>query len=247
MNDAPHGFLGGRIVLRQGAGGHRAGTDAVLLAAAVEPAQTGLVVDAGAGAGAVGLMAAARAPRAVVRLVEIDPESAQLARDNIALNGLEERVEAIEADLLSYPARLSAGLANETADVVLTNPPFLAAGRARVSPDARRALAHVAAAPLAEWTRACLSLLAPGGVFVMIHRADALAECLAAVDGRLGALCVLPVLPRAGEAATRLLLRGVKGSRAPLTLCAPLILHESDGAFMPAAAALHAGAAGLDW
>lgn len=234
-------FLGGRLRLRQSPSGHRAGTDAVLLAAATPRDFRGLLLDVGAGVGAVGLAAALRAPQATVGLVEIDSESAALARENIQINGLSARARVVEADLLSAPSRRAAGLANESADLILTNPPYLSAKRARVSPDPRRALAHVSAGGLEPWLRACLALLRPCGLFVMIHRADALAECLASVGARLGGLAILPVCPRRGEAATRILLRGVKGSKAPLSLLSPLVLHEADGAFTPRAQALHRG------
>jgi tRNA1(Val) A37 N6-methylase TrmN6 len=241
------GFLNGRIELRQADGGHRAGTDAVLLAAATPPDEAGLILDAGAGVGAVGLMAATLAPAASIGLIEIEPGACALARENVAGNGFLERALVFEADLLDPAARRAAGLADEQADLVLTNPPFLAAGRVRKTPDAKRALAHVAAAPLGEWVRCCLALLASGGVFVMIHRADALSECLASVEGRLGGVAVLPVLPRAGEAATRILLRGKKGSKAPLALLAPLVLHEADGRFTERAEAIFRGGEGVVW
>lgn len=228
MSEEPEfdGFLDGRLRLRQSAAGHRAGTDAMLLAAAAPHEQQGLILDIGAGAGAVGLMAALRATRASVGLVEIDPESCALARRNVAANGLEARVSVFEADALSAKSRRAAALVDEQAALVLTNPPFHEAGKVRVTPDAARARAHVASAPLADWVRACLALLAPGGTFVMIHRADALAECLAAVEGRLGGVSIQPIHTRAEAPATRILLRGVKGSKAPLSLLAPVRLQD---------------------
>lgn len=221
--DDSDGFLEGRLRLRQG-GGHRAGHDAVLLASSVSPAQGGLVLDIGAGAGAVGLMAAVHAPQARIGLVEIDAAACALARENVAANGLAGRVAVHEADVTDAKARRAAGLVDGTAALVLTNPPFYEAGRVRVTPDAGRARAHVAAVPLAEWVRGALALLAPGGSFVMIHRADALADCLAAVSGRLGALSIEPIHARPEAPAIRILLRGVKGSRAPLSLLPPRIL-----------------------
>jgi tRNA1(Val) A37 N6-methylase TrmN6 len=217
--DDTDGFLDGRLRLRQGRG-HRAGMDAVLLAEQIPPDQTGLVLDIGAGAGAVGLMAAVLAPAASVGLVEIDPANCALARENVARNGLEARVAVHEADVMSASARRAAGLVDENAALVLTNPPFYEEGRVRVTPDPGKARAHIARAPLAEWVRGALALLAPGGVFVMIHRADALATCLAAVEGRLGGVTILPIHSRPGAPATRILLRGVKGSKAPLALLA---------------------------
>jgi tRNA1(Val) A37 N6-methylase TrmN6 len=241
MTERQNGFLGGRISLRQGARGHRAGTDAVLLAGTVPREAEGLLLDVGAGAGAVGLSAAALAPRLAVGLVEIEAQACALARENIELNGFGTRARVFESDLLDPASRRAAGLVSEAADMVFTNPPFFQAGRIRVTPDSRKALAHVGSAPLETWVRCCLSLLRPGGLFAMIHRADALADCLAAAQGRLGALVVLPVLPREGQAATRVLLKGVKGSKAPLTLCAPLVLHREDGAFTALAEAIHRG------
>ncbi|WP_036283426.1 tRNA1(Val) (adenine(37)-N6)-methyltransferase [Methylocystis sp. ATCC 49242] len=242
--DSTDGFLDGRLRLRQGRG-HRAGTDAVLLSAVTPPGETGLILDVGAGAGAVGLMAAVRAPGAAIGLVEIDPGAAALARENVAANGLADRVSVFEADVTAPGARRAAGLSDEKAALVLTNPPFYEVGRVRVTPDAAKALAHVAAVPLAGWTRACLALLAPGGTFAMIHRAEALADCLAAVEARLGAVSILPILPRAGAPASRILLCGVKGSRAPLSLLAPLVLHGADGRFTEEAERMNRGETGV--
>ncbi|MGA8172823.1 MAG: methyltransferase [Methylocystis sp.] len=241
MTERVSRFLGGRLLLAQHERGHRAGTDAALLATATPREVDGLVLDVGAGAGAVGLSAALLAPAAHIGLIELDFSTCELARENIALNGLGERARVFEVDILDTESRRAAGLVPEAAQVVLTNPPFFQRHRVRVTPDPRKAMAHVGAAPLEDWTRACLALLAPGGIFVMIHRADALAKCLAATAQRLGGIELLPVAPRVGEAATRVLLRGVKGSRAPLKLHAPLALHEKDGAFTPLAEAIHRG------
>jgi FkbM family methyltransferase len=214
-------FLEGRLRLAQGQG-HRAGHDAVLLAAVAPAGTEGLILDIGAGAGAVGLMAAVHAPRARVGLVEIDPESCALAAENVRRNDLADRVSVHQADVTAAAARRAAGLVDEAAALVLTNPPFYDPSRVRVTPDADKARAHVAAVPLAEWTRGALALLAPGGVFAMIHRADALYDCLAALEGRLGGVSIQPVHTRPAAPATRILLRGVKGSKAPLSLLEPL-------------------------
>jgi tRNA1(Val) A37 N6-methylase TrmN6 len=234
-------FFGGRLRLRQAAGGHRVGTDAALLAAATPRGTRGMILDMGAGVGAVGLAAAILAPAATVGLIEIDPAAAALALENIDANGLADRVRLFAADALSPAALRAAGLENETAALLLTNPPFYTAGAVRASPDAAKARAHVAEESLEAWMKAAAALLAPGGVFVMIHRAEALADCLAGARRRLGGLRVLPVAPRAEAPATRILLRGVKGSRAPLALLPPLVLHEADGGFCALAGRLHRG------
>ena len=239
-------FLGGAIRLAQPNKGHRAGTDAVLLAAALA-APEGLLVDAGSGVGTAGLAYAARCPGLRVHLVENASEAAGFAARNIAQNNLGERVALMLADLLVARERRAAGLRDGAADAVVTNPPFFAPGAVRASPDAAKAAAHVMDASLAQWMAACLALLRPGGAFAMIHRADAVAEVLAAAQGRIGAVTVLPVHPRAGEAAVRIVVRGIKGSRARPGIAPGLVLHRADGAFTREAEALHRGEALLAW
>ncbi len=207
----------------------------------------GRIVDVGAGVGAVGLALAQRNPLASVDLVEIDPELAGLAETNAARNGLEARTRVLRLDALNSTARREAGLA-ESADCVVTNPPFFDAHAVRVSPDAGRARAHVLPpAGLADWIQASLAILSPGGRFVMIHRPDALSVILAALENRLGAVAILPVYPRADESAHRLLVSGVKGSKAPLRLRAGARPARADGRLTAEADALHRGERLIDW
>lgn len=241
--DEPDQLLGGRLALFQAARGHRAGTDAVLLAAAA-PDPDGAFVDVGAGVGAAGLALALRAAAAHGILLEADPAAAALARRNCALNGVADRVAVAEADLFSRAGDRPAGPAPERAALVLTNPPFFLAGAVRPSPDAARSTAHVAGPRgHGDWLAAATALLAPGGRLVMIHRPEALPALLAACEGRLGGVAVRPVLAREGSDAVRLLLAGTKGSRAPLRLAPPFVLHGGDGAFTAEAEAVHRGEA----
>jgi tRNA1(Val) A37 N6-methylase TrmN6 len=241
-------FLGGRLHLHQPESGHRAGTDAVLLAAAVPVDARGFAIDVGAGVGAAGLAGAVAAPGLALALLEREPDLAHLARTNIEANGLRERAFVVEADLLAPDALRAAGLAPASADLILTNPPFLDAKKVRVSPDRDKAGAHVIGpGGLDAWVRACLSLLKPAGTFLTIHRADALAEILLAIRNDLGALVLLPIHSSAGRPATRLLVRGIKGRRTPPALAPPLVLHEDSGVFTPRAEALHRGEARIDW
>lgn len=240
-------ILGGRLRLRQKLHGHRVGLDAILLAAAAGPPVARLA-DVGAGVGAVGLALLQRWPQATAELIEIDPELAALAAENAALNGLADRARAVVADALDPQSRRAAGLADAAAELLVANPPYLAAETARVSPDPARARAHVAgesAAALADWVVACLALLAPGGRLVMIQRADALPALLPAFQRRLGDLALRPVHPRADAPAIRLLISGTKGSKAPLRLLPGLTLHEADGSATPLAAAIQRGEAEL--
>jgi tRNA1(Val) A37 N6-methylase TrmN6 len=158
----------------------------------------------------------------------------------------------LRLDVLSSRERREAGLADASADCVVTNPPFFDARAVRASPDEGKARARVLAgaearATLADWIQASLAILAPGGRFVMIHRPDALALILAAIGSRLGALALLPVHPAANTSAHRLLVSGVKGSKAPLRLAPALVLHGPDSRLTPEADAIHRGERLIEW
>lgn len=234
-------FLGGRLLLRQRRRGHRAGHDAILLAAATAARAGDRVVDFGTGVGAAGLALARRVGGLDLTLVEIEPGLAELARHNAAANALPARV--LELDVAAGAAVFAAaGLPADGADVVLMNPPFNDPARHRRSPDAARGLAHQAEAEtLDAWTHAARRVLRPGGALTLIWRAEALAGVLGVLERGFGSVRVLPVHPHPAAPAIRLLVRAVKGGRAPLQLLAGIALNDAAAQPHPALQAVMRG------
>jgi tRNA1(Val) A37 N6-methylase TrmN6 len=223
--------LGGRLRLLQPRRGHRFGHDAILLAAATDAHPGERVVDLGAGVGAAGLALAVRCPGTRVTLVDIDAQLVALATENAKRNALDDRVSTIVLDVAA-PARnfVHAGLSPGAIDRVLMNPPFHDAQRSSASPDAARRAAHIAPEQSLDiWTNTALRLLRPGGVLTVIYRADALADVLAALARGFGSLDVMPIHPKPGATAIRVILRAVKGSRASLVLQSGLVLNDETG------------------
>ncbi len=222
--------LGGRLTLRQPLSGHRIGHDAILLAAACGGRAGELAVDLGAGVGGAGLALAARVAGLKVALVEIDAALSRLAGENAQANGLAGRVRAIACDAEDTSALAAAGLAAGSADRVLMNPPFHDARRHNVSPDARRRLAHAGdLGLLARWIAAAAFLLKPRGALTLIWRADEVEDVLGALAGEFGAVAMLPVLPRAGAPAIRVLVRAVKGGGGAPAYRPALVLNDAQG------------------
>ncbi|MGH6680992.1 MAG: tRNA1(Val) (adenine(37)-N6)-methyltransferase, partial [Bradyrhizobium sp.] len=240
-------FAGGQLRLRQPRSGHRAGHDAILLAAAA-PARPGdRVVELGAGIGAAGLALAKRVGGIDLVLVEIESGLAALARDNAKANAV--AAEIIELDINSAAASFAAaGLAPDSVDVVLMNPPFNDAKRHRASPDSTRASAHLARPDtLAVWTGAARRLLKSRGVLVLIWRADGLTDALAALEHGFGSLAILPVHGELTKPAIRVLLRAVKGGKAPTELLAGLMLNDASAGAECRVADIMAGKRALAW
>ncbi|MFM9943251.1 MAG: tRNA1(Val) (adenine(37)-N6)-methyltransferase [Hyphomicrobiaceae bacterium] len=238
-------FIGGALRLLQPAKGYRAGLDAVLLAAAapIGPADVCDVLDAGSGVGTVGLCVARRCAGTHVTLLEREPALADLARQNAQRNDLADRVTVIEADMARGGAIAQGAGGHEALrpamfDHLLANPPYRVIGSG-TAPMGLKAAAHqLGQGDLERWMAALATLARSDATLTLIHEAAALAEVLAALDGRFGALRILPIHPRVNRAATRILVQGRKASRAPLVLQAGFVLHQETSGFTPEAEAI---------
>jgi len=232
-------LLGGRLRVLQPRQGYRVAIDAVLLAAAVAPVSGERVLDLGAGVGSIGLCLAKRVPDCTVLGVELQPILAQLAERNAACNGFGDRVRTVVHDIAApLPEALS------EFDQVVTNPPYLAAAVADPSPDRIKALATVeSTANLAHWLEVAAGALKPAGTLTLIHRSDRLEE-IAAHLKRLGwgGLTIKRLPP-----AARVLVRARRSKTPSVTESPPLLLHEPEGGYTPAAEAILRHAAPLDF
>jgi tRNA1(Val) A37 N6-methylase TrmN6 len=237
--------LGGRLLLRQPRKGHRFGHDAILLAAACTARPTQHLIDLGAGVGTAGLAVARRVDNLAVTLVETDAALVTLARANAARNDLAGRVTAVHLDVSAGAAVFAAaGLRPGMADHVIMNPPFNAPQNP--SPHGGRRLAHsVLADTLESWLKAAARLLQPAGVVTLIWRADGLDSVLAKISEGFGAIVVLPIHPKPDAPASRVLVRAVKSSRAPLSLLPGFVLADQAGAPTAQAEAVLRAAAAL--
>jgi tRNA1(Val) A37 N6-methylase TrmN6 len=218
-------LLGGRVIVRQPLSGYRAAIDPVLLAAAVCAKAGQTVLDAGCGTGAAMFCLAARVPGLALTGLEVQHAHAVLTGEGIALNRLAEAY-IITGDIIRPPPDLV-----QAFDIVLTNPPYGDAGTP--PPDSSLAVSHMEGeASLEEWIRGCLSCLKPKGRLVMIHRADRLSDILGALKAqKTGDIHVLPIFPKAGEPARRVIVSAGKARRSPDTVLPGLVLHEEDGTY----------------
>jgi len=245
--------LDGRVRLYQPTRGYRAGLDAALLAAAVElkAHETGL--EAGCGPGAALLQVAWRTqnpdltgPSLVG--VERDAAALALAQRNIDLNGQAARVQAISGDIRTPFSKLAPDAKLAPFDAVFANPPFFDDPASLRGPAPERRDAYIADGGLSAWTAFLVNAARQGGRITLVHRADRLADILACLAEVAGSFRIRPVQPFDDQPAKRVLVRAVKGGKAPLVLLPPLVLHARDGTkHTPQAEAILRGEAGLGW
>lgn len=214
-------FLGGKILLKQSHQGLRATSDAVLLAAAVSIKKNETLLDVGAGNGVVGLCVNAR-KKCFVYAIECQENLVQIIKQNARLNNV--KMEIIEHDIFDPKDAIKGRLFHH----VVTNPPFYDnTGKGRQSNEQR--LAYRAEFDLKKWISYCLKHLKSGGGFTIIHRPEMLEEILSAFGKKLGKIEIFPIQTKLNQPATRVIIRGILGSKTPLKIYPPLVMHNPDG------------------
>lgn len=228
-------ILGGRVKLLQPREGFRAALDPVLLAAFIPARKGEAVLELGCGTGAAFLCLNARIPGLAVTAVDRDPELVDLAQRNAGLNLLPAEIHAADARDLRGLAPMHHAFAN---------PPYWSGGTPSPLPERRQA-AHEDA-PLLEWVQAMARPLRHKGTLTLVLPAARFAEAGAALRAAgCGAVRLLPLWPRAGTPAKRILIQGRRGGLGPDEVLPGLILHATDGTYTEAAQAVLRDASAL--
>ena len=205
----------------------RLGTDCVLLADFVNTSGAKRGIDLGCASGALMLLLLERAPGLCMTGLEIVPEAASLARENMALNGFETRGEIVTGDIREYRALFRAG----SFDLVVCNPPYFPQGSGALPSDADRAAARSELlCTLPELCAAAAYLLHTGGRAFFVHRPERLSELLVCMTAaglepkRLRLVC-----SDAEKAPSLVLVEGRRGGKPGLTIEPSLYLYDADG------------------
>jgi tRNA1(Val) A37 N6-methylase TrmN6 len=225
---SPFSLLDGRVALYQPRRGYRVAIDAPLLAAAIKMPKGGRLLDIGCATGAVLYCAAARLGAGEFIGLERQPELAHMARHGKLIPPATAndtiKINIIVGDIAQPP------FLSDRFDHITTNPPYYSAADYRPTQNSQRAVAYGEIIPLGLWFGVALKLLRSSGMLSTIIPPHRLSDLLAAITPLCGAISLYPLWPREGQPARRIIVRAIKGSRAPLRLLPGLILHRGAGA-----------------
>ena len=211
-------FLGGKIKLHQG--DYKATSDAVLLASAV-PAKSGeTILDVGCGNGAVALCIMARVLGLKATGLEIQPQMADLARQNALLNKMD--FEVVEGDVSNPPLEWRERQFHH----VVTNPPYFTEDMVRQNEVTAKA--HKVQTPLSTWLDFCIKKVRAKGTLTIIHRTEAVPEILSVLHKRMGKITLVPLWPKKNVPPKRVIIQATMNSNAPFQIHTGFILHNSD-------------------
>lgn len=205
------------------------GMDAVLLSGFVRVKSDANVLDLGTGTGIIPLLVEAKTKAAHISAIEIQKESAEMARRSVQLNGLEHKIDIVTGDLREADKYFDAA----SFDVVTCNPPYMIGHHGLMNPDAPKAIArHEILCTLEDVVRNAAKLLKPGGTFCMVHRPFRLAEIITVmVQYKLEPKRMKLVYPYVDKEPNMVLIEGYRGGKPRMTVEKPLIVYKETNVY----------------
>lgn len=212
-------LLDGRVKLLQQAGGLRASSDTVLLAAAVDMAQGDTLLDMGCATGGVGLCVFERLsiPQSQLTGVDIQPELIELAQQN-----------APDASFICADVTKPDMFADQSFDHIVINPPYFEIGKKHANPDAARDIAFNTD-DFEGWMKSALRWVKHGGSVSVIHKAEALNSILNFAAGRFGDIQIWPVYSNPTKPAIRVIVNMKRNRKSPTIIHPPITLFDENG------------------
>ena len=205
------------------------GMDAVLLSGFARAKKQERCLDLGCGNGIIPILMEAKTEGKHFTGLEIQPESADMARRSVALNGLQDRIDIVEGDIKDASKIFGAS----SFHVVTTNPPYMTAqhGLTKVY-EAKTIARHEVLCNLEDIIRESARLLMPGGRFYMVHRPFRLAEIISLmVQYRIEPKRMRLVYPYVDREPNLVLIEGLRGGKSRMTVEKPLIVYKEPGKY----------------
>lgn len=205
------------------------GMDAVLLSAYAKAGAGDHVIDLCTGTGVIPILMESRYPGSTYLGVELQAESADMARRSVILNGREDAIWIRQGDVREYREIAKAG----SADAVTVNPPYakVQSGRQNAT-DAYSIARHEICCTLNDVLRCAAYLLRSGGRFYMVHRPERLAEILSEMHAaRIEPKRMTLVYPRQGREPNIVLLEGLRDGAPGMRIAKPLYIYDEVGQY----------------
>ena len=205
------------------------GMDAVLLSGFAKAKKGEKVLDLGTGTGIIPILMAAKTDGESFTALEIQEESADMARRSVSYNHLDGKVQIVTGDIKDASKIFGAS----SFHVITTNPPYMIGTHGENSPSEAKAIArHEVLCTLDDILRESARLLMPGGRFYMVHRPFRLAEILSKmVEYKIEPKRMRLVYPYIDKEPNMVLIEGLRGGKSRMTVEAPLIVYKEAGVY----------------
>lgn len=205
------------------------GMDAVLLSHFADIKKGARVLDLGTGTGILPILLAAKTEAKFFEALEIQEESADMARRSVAYNHLEDRIHITTGNI----TEASALFGNQSFDAVVTNPPYMNDMHGLKNPELPKAIArHEVLCTLEDVIRESARVLKPGKSLFMVHRPFRLAEIFKYImQYHLEPKRMCLVQPYIHKEPNMVLIEAVSGGKPMIKIEPPIIVYESPNVY----------------
>lgn len=205
------------------------GMDAVLLSGFAKVKTGENVLDMGTGTGIIPILLEAKTDGKHFTGLEIQEESADMARRSVLYNHLEEKISIVQGDIKEAD-RL---FALASFDVITCNPPYMTGSHGLLNPNVPKAIArHEVMCTFDDVARQAARLLKPGGRFYLVHRPFRLAELIVTLTKyHLEPKRMKLVHPFADKEPNMVLIEAIRGAKPRITVESPLIVYQKPGVY----------------
>lgn len=207
------------------------GMDAVLLSGFARVKDGATVLDLGTGTGIIPILLEAKTGAAHLTGLEIQADSADMARRSVCLNGLEKKIDIVTGDIKEAGERFKAA----SFDVITCNPPYMIGQHGLQNASEAKTIArHEVCCTFRDIAEMAAKLLRPGGHFYLVHRPFRLSEILVTLtDSRLEPKRMQLVYPFVDKEPNMVLIEAVRGGKSRMRVEKPLIVYLSPGVYAP--------------
>ena len=202
-------------------------SDSVILANFIDTKKKDMCVEIGCGCGVISILLSAKKDFENITAFELQKEMAELAKKNIELNSLQDKITLVNDDVLNFDKHIE----KASVDIVFSNPPYMVGGDKNKNPIRDRAR-HEKSLPLDSLTKVASQMLKFGGKFYVVYSAERSAQLIHSLTENKLEPKRMFFTSNGKDRVVLVVIEAVKGGKHGVKVLPELVTNEKDGQYL---------------